>query len=138
MTQSKRLIDLVHISRYSYKMVINQVVKHNDATDPLSAIFAAFADPTRRSILARLTNKPASVNEIAQPYDMSLPAVSKHLKILEQAGLITKSRIAQKRICHLEAAKFKEATEWLDNYRSFWEANLDSLDQYLQEIKLNQ
>lgn len=116
-------------------MVFNQSVNYNSVDDPLSRVFAALADPTRRSILARLAAADATVNEIAEPYEMSLPAVSKHIKILEQAGLISKTRSAQYRPCRLEADQLKEATEWLGNYRRFWEANLDNLDQYLRSIQ---
>jgi DNA-binding transcriptional ArsR family regulator len=118
-------------------MVFNQLVNYSAVDDPLSRLFAALADPTRRDILARLGTSDATVSELAEPYDMSLPAISRHLKILEQVGLISKSRIAQQRLCRLEAERLQEATEWLNNYRKFWEANLDNLDQYLQEIKAN-
>lgn len=104
-------------------------------SDPLTLTFAALADPTRRAILARLTNGDAKVNEIAAPFDMSLPAVSKHLKVLEAAGLITRSRTAQWRPCHLEAAPLKDANSWISNYRRFWEASFDRLDDYLQELQ---
>lgn len=105
-------------------MVFNQSVNYTSVDDPLSRIFAALADPTRRSILSRLATADATVNEIAEPYEMSLPAVSKHLKVLEQAGLISRTRNAQYRPCRLEADQLKEATEWLNEYRKFWEANL--------------
>lgn len=104
-------------------------------SDPLSLTFAALADPTRRAILARLSNGDATVNEIAAPFDMSLPAVSKHLKVLETAGLITRSRTAQWRPCHLEAAPLKNADGWISRYRHFWEASFDRLDDYLQELQ---
>ena len=103
--------------------------------DPLTVTFAALADPTRRAILARLCEGDATVNEIAAPFDMSLPAVSKHLKVLEQAGLITRSRTAQWRPCHLEAAPLKDADNWISRYRRFWEASFDRLDDYLQELQ---
>ncbi len=104
-------------------------------TDRLSATFAALADPTRRAILARLASGEASVTELAEPFDMSLPAVSKHLKVLERAGLIARGREAQWRPCRLEAARLKEVADWVDHYRRFWEQRLDRLDAYLQELQ---
>ena len=104
-------------------------------SDPLSPIFAALADPTRRAILARLSAGDATVNEIAAPFEMSLPAVSKHLKVLEAAGLITRSRTAQWRPCHLEAAPLKDANQWISHYRRFWEASFDRLDDYLRQLQ---
>src|SRR5476651_2381493 len=95
--------------------------------DRLSNTFAALADPTRRAILARLALGETSVTELAEPFEMSMPAISKHLKVLEHAGLIARSRTAQWRPCRLEAGAFKDAHEWLDHYRSFWEARLDRL-----------
>jgi DNA-binding transcriptional ArsR family regulator len=103
--------------------------------DRLSLTFAALADPTRRAILARLTTGEASVTELAEPFDMSLPAISKHLKVLERAGLIARSRDAQWRPCRLEAARLKEVHGWLDHYRRFWEESFDRLDDYLREIQ---
>jgi DNA-binding transcriptional ArsR family regulator len=103
--------------------------------DHLSATFAALADPTRRAILARLASGERSVNEIAEPFEMSLPAVSKHLRVLEQAGLIVRRRDAQRRPCRLNAAPLKEVAEWAERYRSLWEQRLDRLDVYLQELK---
>jgi DNA-binding transcriptional ArsR family regulator len=105
------------------------------APDPLSATFAALADPTRRAILARLQHGDASVQELAEPFDMSLPAVSKHLRVLERAGLISRSREAQRRPCRIAAAPLKEATEWMDGYRRFWEESFDRLDEVIQEMK---
>lgn len=104
-------------------------------SDPLSLTFAALADPTRRAILARLSEGDATVNEIAAPFDMSLPAVSKHLKVLEAAGLITRSRTAQWRPCHLEAGPLEGANDWTSGYRRFWEASFDRLDGYLRELQ---
>jgi DNA-binding transcriptional ArsR family regulator len=104
-------------------------------TDPLSVTFAALADPTRRAILARLTRGDASVTELAEPFAMSLPAISKHLKVLEHAGLITRGRDAQWRPCRIEAARLKEVSDWLDHYRKFWEDSFDRLDEYLQELQ---
>src|ERR1700753_3740436 len=99
--------------------------------DRLSETFQALGDPTRRAILARLALGETSVNELAEPFDMSLPAVSKHLKVLERAGLISRSREAQYRPCKLEPQTLKSIDEWLGEYRSFWEARLDRLDAYL-------
>ncbi|HEY1063908.1 MAG TPA: metalloregulator ArsR/SmtB family transcription factor [Candidatus Saccharimonadales bacterium] len=115
-------------------MFINQSVNY---IDPLSELFGALADPTRRSILERLSLGDHSVNELAIEYDMSLPAVSKHLKVLEKVGLISKYKNAQRRECHLEAARLKEATEWLAEYRQFWERNFDNLETYLDEVQRN-
>ena len=103
--------------------------------DPLSLTFAALADPTRRAILARLSEGDATVNEIAAPFNMSLPAVSKHLKVLEAAGLISRSRTAQWRPCHLEAGPLEGANDWISSYRRFWEASFDRLDGYLRELQ---
>src|SRR3954467_9605234 len=103
--------------------------------DELSPTFSALADPTRRAILARLAAGEASVNELAEPFDMTLPAVSKHLKVLERAGLIARSRAAQSRPCRLEAAPLKDAAAWIERYRRFWEESFDRLDAYLNELK---
>jgi DNA-binding transcriptional ArsR family regulator len=103
--------------------------------DHLNTTFAALADPTRRAILARLTSGDATVLELAEPFDMSLPAISKHLKVLERAGLISRGRDAQRRPCRIQAAPLKEATEWIDQYRRFWEGSFDRLDDYLKEMK---
>jgi DNA-binding transcriptional ArsR family regulator len=105
------------------------------ATDVLDSTFAALADPTRRSILARLAGGEASVTELAEPFDMTLPAVSKHLKVLERAGLITRGRRAQWRPCRLEPARLKEASDWLEEYRRLWEKRLDRLDEYLRDLQ---
>ena len=104
-------------------------------SDPLSTVFAALADPTRRAILARLTAGEASVTELAAPHTMSLPAISKHLKVLERAGLITRGRSAQWRPCRLEAAPLQEATSWLDGYRQFWDESWGRLDEHLRTIQ---
>jgi DNA-binding transcriptional ArsR family regulator len=101
----------------------------------LDATFAALADPTRRAILARLASGEASVTELAEPFEMSLPAVSKHLKVLERAGLIARGREAQWRPCRLDAAPLKGAADWLEGYRRFWEESLDRLDDYLRELQ---
>lgn len=104
-------------------------------TDRLSATFAALADPTRRAILARLSSGEASVQEIAKPFAMTLPAVSKHLKVLEKGGLIRRGRSKQWRPCYLVAEPLKEAADWVDQYRKFWEASFDRLDEYLRELQ---
>jgi DNA-binding transcriptional ArsR family regulator len=106
-----------------------------NAPDHLSATFAALADPTRRAILARLASGESSVTELAQPFAISLPAVSKHLKVLERAGLITRGRDAQWRPSRLEARPLAAATEWLEQYRQFWEARFQQLDTLLEELK---
>ncbi len=103
--------------------------------DRLSATFAALADPTRRAILARLALGETSVSKLAEPFAMSLPAVSKHLKVLERAGLITRGRDAQMRPCKIEAKALKEADDWLEEYRRLWEQRLDRLDDYLQTLQ---
>jgi DNA-binding transcriptional ArsR family regulator len=105
------------------------------AADPLSATFAALADPTRRAILARLISGQASVNELAGPFRMSLPAISKHLKVLERAGLIERGREAQWRPCRLSAGPLKQVVDWTEPYRRFWEESFDRLDNYLHELQ---
>jgi DNA-binding transcriptional ArsR family regulator len=108
------------------------------APDRLSATFAALADPTRRAILARLAAGEATVGELAQPFEMSLPAISKHLKVLERAGLIARGREAQWRPCRLKTEPLKNAADWLEHYRRFWEESLDRLDEYLRETELEE
>ena len=103
--------------------------------DRLSMTFATLADPTRRAILARLASGAATVSELAEPFDMSLPAISKHLKVLERAGLIARSREAQWRPCRLEAGPLKDASDWLEHYRRFWEQSFDRLESYLREVQ---
>jgi DNA-binding transcriptional ArsR family regulator len=103
--------------------------------DRLSTTFAALADPTRRAILSRLLSGECSVGDLAAPFDMSMPAVSKHLRVLERAGLISQRREAQWRHCRVEAAPLKEVAEWTERYRHIWEARLDRLDEYLQQMK---
>ena len=103
--------------------------------DRLSSTFAALADPTRRAILARLASGEKSVNDLAEPFEMSLPAVSKHLKVLETAGLISRGRDAQWRPCRLEAGPLKDISNWVEKYRKFWEEKLDALEIYLQELQ---
>jgi len=105
------------------------------ASDPLSTTFAALADPTRRAILKRLSTGERSVTELAAPFRMTFPAVTKHLKVLERAGLVRRSRRAQWRPCRLEAAPLKEAAEWVTQYRRFWEQRLDWLEDYLREVQ---
>jgi len=105
------------------------------ANDQLSTTFAALADPTRRAILARLASGESSVTELAEPFDMSLPAISKHLKVLERAGLIARSREAQWRPCRLEAGPLKDVSKWIEHYRRFWEQSLDRLEVYLREVQ---
>lgn len=104
-------------------------------SDHLSATFAALADPTRRAILARLISGEASVTELAEPFDMSMPAISKHLKVLERAGLIARSREAQWRPCRLDAGPLKEVADWVERYRRFFEESFDRLDDYLHELQ---
>lgn len=104
-------------------------------TDPLSAQFAALADPTRRAILARLTQGEATVNELAEPFEMSLPAVSKHLKVLEKAGLISRSKEAQWRPAKLEPMAMKGMAEWLEHYRRYWDQSFDRLEDYLRKVQ---
>jgi DNA-binding transcriptional ArsR family regulator len=103
--------------------------------DHLSATFAALADPTRRAILSRLASGETSVTELAEPFEMSLPAVTKHLKVLERAGLITRSRDAQWRPCRLEARPLHAVSDWVEQYREFWEQRLDRLESYLQKLQ---
>jgi DNA-binding transcriptional ArsR family regulator len=107
----------------------------NPALDRLSMTFHALSDPTRRAILSRLASGPASVNDLAAPFSISLPAVSKHLKVLEQAQLISRGKEAQWRPCKLEAAPLREADAWIEKYRVMWEARFDRLDAYLQELQ---
>src|SRR4051812_44762248 len=105
------------------------------ATDPLSTTLAALADPTRRAILTRLAAGEASVKELAEPFAMTLPAVTKHLKVLQRAGLITQGRRAQWRPCRLDARPLREVADWVEHYRRFWDESLDRLDDYLTELQ---
>ena len=105
------------------------------STDPLSLTFAALADATRRAILAKLSAGEASVTELAQPFELSLPGVSKHLKVLQRAGLITQGRNAQWRPCRLEAPRLKEVSDWVGDYRRFWDESFERLDEYLEQLK---
>jgi DNA-binding transcriptional ArsR family regulator len=106
--------------------------------DTLSLTFAALADPTRRAILSRLALGETSVMELAEPFDMSLPAISKHLKVLERAGLISRGREAQWRPCRIEPARFKQVDGWLGDFRRFWDENFNRLDQYLEQMKADE
>ena len=106
--------------------------------DPLSTTFAALADPTRRAILGRLVTGKCSVTELAEPFEISLPAVSKHLRVLERAGLIARGREAQWRPCRLEAGPLKEVAEWTERYRAIWEGRFDRLDGYLKQLKVKE
>jgi DNA-binding transcriptional ArsR family regulator len=105
------------------------------ATDQLSVTFAALADPTRRAILARLSQGEASVTELAKPFDLSLPGISKHLKVLQRAGLVAQSRKAQWRPCRLDGARLKEAANWVGEYRRFWDDSFERLDEYLATVQ---
>ena len=122
---------------YLTASLINRMVRHDDI-DPLSATFAALADPTRRAILARLMSGECSVTQLAEPFDMSMPAISKHLKVLERAGLIARGREAQWRPCRLDAGPLREVADWLEHYRQFWEQSFDRLDEYLRELQRNE
>jgi DNA-binding transcriptional ArsR family regulator len=104
-------------------------------SDPLSMTLAALSDPTRRAILARLASGEASVKELAEPFDMTLPAVTKHLKVLQRAGLITQGRRAQWRPCRLDAKPLREVADWVEPYRRFWDESFDRLDEYLKELQ---
>jgi len=101
----------------------------------LDTTFAALADPTRRAILARLASGEALVTELAEPFKISLPGISKHLKVLQRAGLIARGRVAQRRPCRLRPGPLKEAADWVEHYRRFWEQSLDRLDEYLHELQ---
>ena len=111
------------------------MVKYMATMDGLSSTFAALADPTRRAILSRLASGQKSVKELAAPFDMTLPAISKHLKVLEKAGLVERGREAQWRPCRLKADPLKSANDWIEQYRQFWEASLDRLGDYLKELQ---
>jgi DNA-binding transcriptional ArsR family regulator len=111
------------------------MVDHGQSSERLSTTFAALSDPTRRAILARLAAGKSSVTELAAPFEMSLPAISKHLKVLERAGLIARDREAQWRPCRLEAGPLKDAAAFLERYRRFWEQSFDRLEEYLRELQ---
>jgi DNA-binding transcriptional ArsR family regulator len=120
---------------YSTNRLISYLAEYEMASDHLSATLMALADPTRRAILARLARGEATVLELAAPFDLSLPGVSKHLKVLQRAGLVTQGRRAQWRPCRLEPAPLKEVADWLEQYRQIWEAQFDRLDDYLKELQ---
>jgi DNA-binding transcriptional ArsR family regulator len=103
--------------------------------DHLSQVFSALSDPTRRAILARLASGDASVNELMEPFDLSQPAISKHIKVLQSAGLISRSRIAQSRPCRLETKPLRDVAEWIDHYRRFWTGSFDRLETYLHRMQ---
>jgi DNA-binding transcriptional ArsR family regulator len=111
------------------------MVHQHTSQDRLDATFSALADPTRRGILARLASGETSVSELAEPFEMSMPAISKHLKVLQRAGLIERGREAQWRPCRLSAGPLKDASDWLDRYRRFWEQSFDRLESYLRELQ---
>ena len=111
------------------------MVQQPTSSEHLNATFSALADPTRRAILARLASGETSVSELAEPFEMSMPAISKHLKVLQRAGLIERSREAQWRPCRLAAGPLKDASDWLDRYRRFWEESFDRLEDYLRELQ---
>jgi DNA-binding transcriptional ArsR family regulator len=115
------------------RTILHYLVKYE--SDALGRTFSALADPTRRAILARLARGEASVTELAQPFDLSLPGVSKHLKVLQRAGLITQGRNAQWRPCRLEAPRLKEVSDWVGEYRRFWDESFERLDEYLEQLK---
>ena len=120
---------------YSAHRLYNQKAMNRQQHDPLSAIFAALADPTRRAILARLANGEASVTELAAPFDLSQPAISKHLRVLERAGLIERGRQAQWRPRRLRAEPLRDVADWIGQYRSHWEESFERLDAYLRELQ---
>ncbi len=117
-------------------MILHHMVKYQN--DPLSEVFGALADPTRRAILARLAMGETSVGELAEPFEMSLPAVSKHLGVLETAGLVQREKQGRVRRCHLDGRPLEAAATWIEHYRRFWEARLDSLARYLEETQAQQ
>ena len=114
------------------------MVQQQSSTDRLSTTFGALSDPTRRAILARLAAGETSVSKLAEPFEMSLPAISKHLKVLERAGLIARGREAQWRPCRLAAGPLKDASDFLERYRRFWEESFDRLEEYLHELKIRE
>jgi DNA-binding transcriptional ArsR family regulator len=115
-------------------MSANSKLEIKAINDALSATFAALADPTRRAMLVRLSQGEASVNELAAPFDMSLPAVSKHIKVLEKAGLLTKTKSAQQRPCKIDGVQLKQAVDWIDQYKQLWETRFDRMDAYLKVL----
>lgn len=123
---------------YLTDQLFNHMVNNQMSPDRLSTTFAALADPTRRAILARLSLGETSVTALAEPFEMSLPAISKHLKVLEHAGLITRGREAQWRPCRIEAGPLQDVDAWLERYRRFWEDSLDRLGEYLRTVKIKE
>lgn len=123
---------------YLMSKLINKYVKYFMNTDRLTVTFAALADPTRRAILARLVTGEASVTDLAEPFAMSMPAISRHLKVLEHAGLIARSREAQWRPCRLQAGPLRDVADWIEHYRRFWEESFDRLEEYLYELQTKQ
>jgi DNA-binding transcriptional ArsR family regulator len=119
-------------------LLLFNVLVNNNMTDQITSTFAALADPTRRAILARLALGETSVTEIAAPFEMSMPAISRHLKVLEKAGLISRGREAQWRPCKLKAEPLKQAADYLDEYRRFWEESFDRLDEYLKTLQIKE
>jgi DNA-binding transcriptional ArsR family regulator len=126
------------VGQYSTYKLINRSVEEGGAVDRLSEVFSALADPTRRAILARLAEGEATVNEIAEPFSMSLQAVSKHLKVLERAGLISRGKQAQWRPCRLDAEPLREVADWIAGYQRFWEERYAQLGEYLQQLQKDQ
>src|SRR5829696_8409658 len=126
-------IDTMGTSHYSANQLISYVGKHSLAADHLSTTFAALADPTRRAILARLARGEATVNELAEPFPVTVQAISRHLKVLERAGLITRGRTAQLRPSRLQGAPLKDVADWVEDYRGFWEDSFDRLGEHLGE-----
>jgi DNA-binding transcriptional ArsR family regulator len=122
-------------ARYLTNRLFNPMVNNSGLSRDLSVTFGALADPTRRAILARLASGEATVSELAEPFEVSGPAISKHLKVLERAGLISRGREAQWRPCRLVGAPLKDAADWLEEYRRFWEDSFDRLDDYLRELQ---
>ena len=120
---------------YLTDRLFNSVVQQHTPSEHLNATFSALADPTRRAILARLASGETSVSELAEPFEMSMPAISKHLKVLQRAGLIERGREAQWRPCRLAAGPLKDASDWLERYRRFWEESFDRLDDYLRDLQ---
>ena len=120
---------------YLTNRLFNSMVNNSEMSRDLSVTFGALADPTRRAILARLASGEATVSELGEPFEMSGPAISKHLKVLERAGLISRGREAQWRPCRLVGAPLKDAADWLEEYRRFWEDSFDRLDDYLRELQ---
>ena len=129
------MLDAGPQTAYYTNWLINRLVLLEMPTDTLDSTFAALADPTRRAILARLSSGEATVTELAEPFEMTLPAVSKHLKVLERAGLISRGRVAQSRPCRLEAGPLRDAADWVWPYHRFWDQSCDRLDDYLKELR---